>query len=50
MSQDEFFVFQQDSAPAHREHNAVTFLRKRETRRHLSVCVRVRSAHFQYEF
>ena len=26
LSQDEFFVFQQDGAPAHRAHDTITFL------------------------
>ena len=48
----QFFVFQQDGAPVHREHNTVTFLDRetRETRRRLSACVRVRSAPFEHEF
>jgi len=39
-----FFVFQQDGAQAHREHNMVAFLERetRETRRRLSACVRTR--------
>ena len=41
LSQDDFFVLQQDGTPA--------FL-DRETRRHLSACVRVHSAHFKHEF
>jgi len=45
-----FFVYKQNGAPAHREHNTVTFLEReieRETRRCLSACVRVRGAHFE---
>ena len=50
-------MFQQDGAPAHREHNTVAFMERerekkitRQMRRRLGTCVRVRGAHFEHEF
>jgi len=53
LSQDEYFMFQQDGIPAHWKTRSCRFpgaRERHETRRHLSTCVHVCGAHFEHKF